>query len=60
VLLHHNDVDAFRVLESEETETSRASGGRVAHHGAFTNFTELREVALERVCLWGVSMSVYR
>jgi hypothetical protein len=52
MLLYHDDVDALGVLEGEETEAAGATGGRVTHYGAFADFTELREVALERICLW--------
>jgi hypothetical protein len=44
VLLDHDDVDRLRVLEGEEAEAARATGGAVAHNSAFHHFAKLREV----------------
>lgn len=35
MFLYHNDVDSLWVFESEEAESSRATGGAVAHDCAF-------------------------
>lgn len=48
MLLHHDHVDNLRVLEGEETESTRAASGAVAHDCAFCDFAELCEVVLER------------
>lgn len=50
VLLDHDHVDDFRVLERQETESTRAAGNAVSHDRAFCDLAELREVILERLC----------
>lgn len=47
MLLDHDDVDILGVLESEEAKASGATGGRVAHDGAFQDLAELGEVIPE-------------
>ena len=57
MLLDHDNVDALGILEREKAESSRTSGSSIAHDGAFTNFTELREVAFERFCCMKLARS---
>jgi hypothetical protein len=47
VLLDHDDVDTFGVLESEEAESTRTTGGAISHDRAFAHLAELREVVFE-------------
>jgi hypothetical protein len=54
MLLDHDNVDALGVLKREKAESSRTSSSSITHDGTFTNFTELREVALEGVCCKGL------
>jgi len=49
VFLHHDCVDALRILEGKKPKTSRAASGGVAHDGALADLTELRKVVFERV-----------
>lgn len=44
VFLNHNNVHRLGVLESQETEASRSTGGTVSHDGALRNLAKLREV----------------
>jgi hypothetical protein len=50
VLLDHDNVDRFGVLEGEEAKATRAAGGAISHDSAFHHLTELREVVAKR--LW--------
>lgn len=50
VLLHHDSVDGLRIAEGQETKSTRATSGAIAHYGAFLDFAELREVISERFC----------
>jgi hypothetical protein len=44
VLLDHDNVDAFGVLESEETKAARSTSCAITHNGTFCHFSKLSEV----------------
>lgn len=44
MLLDHDGIDSFRILECQEAEPARATSSTVTHHGAFHDFTELGKV----------------
>lgn len=41
VLLDHDNVDSLWILESQETETSRATGRSVTHDSTFEHLAKL-------------------
>ena len=41
MLFDHDDVDCLRILECEEAETTRPTGGAITHHLAIDDFAEL-------------------
>ena len=57
VLLHHDRIDACRVLEGQESEATRPAG-RVAHDGTCVHFAKLLKVRAK--CFYPtVSTAVY-
>ena len=44
MLLHHDGVDNFRVLEREEAEASGPTARSISHDGRLGDFSELGEI----------------
>lgn len=44
VLLNHDDVNRFGVLEGEEAEAAGSTGSAISHDRAFYHFAKLREI----------------
>ncbi len=50
VLLNHDDINCLGIFECQETKSSGAASGAVAHDCAFENLAELGEVVFEGFC----------
>lgn len=50
MLLDHDNVHTFWILEGEEPETTRTTTGTIAHNGTLAHFAVLGEVILQGIC----------